>query len=218
MLYIGIVRIKVIEKYENQFANFIQSEMQQDFAHDLNHVLRVVKTAKSLCKREEAKLEVILPAAYLHDCFSFSKTHSDKAKSSQFAADKALAFLGSIEYPREYFHAISHAIVAHSFSANVQPKTLEAKIVQDADRLDALGAIGIARSIQVGTKLGVIFYNDEDPFCSHRKPNDRVHTIDHFYTKLLKLTGTMNTASAKIEAEKRTVFMKAYLEQLSTEI
>lgn len=208
----------MVEKYENQFVNFIQDEMQQDLAHDLNHVSRVVKTAKSLCKSEGAKIEVVLPAAYLHDCFLFPKNHSERAKSSQFAADKALAFLDSIEYPIEYFHAISHAIVAHSFSANVPPNTLEAKIVQDADRLDALGAIGIARSIQVGTKLGIGFYNDEDPFCRHREPNDRVHTIDHFYTKLFKLIDTMNTSSAKIEAQKRTVFMQAYLDQLSTEV
>ncbi|GAL13234.1 metal-dependent phosphohydrolase [Vibrio astriarenae] len=63
------------QQYEPQFLNFIQQEMQQDIAHDINHVLRVVKTAKVLCDREGANLEVVLPAAYLHDCFSFPKNH-----------------------------------------------------------------------------------------------------------------------------------------------
>ncbi|PSU36516.1 phosphohydrolase [Photobacterium lutimaris] len=192
--------------------------MQQDLAHDMNHVFRVVKTAKTLCEREEASLEIVLPAAYLHDCFSFPKNHPERAKSSQVAADKAVEFLASIGYPSQYFEAIHHAIVAHSFSANIKPETLEAQIVQDADRLDALGAIGIARCIQVSSNLGVSLYDAQDPFSTGRELNDRKYTIDHFYTKLFKLKDTMNTVSAKVEAEKRTHYMEAYLEQLGTEI
>lgn len=205
-------------KLENQFVEFIQAEMQQDLAHDMNHVFRVVKTAKTLCEREEASLEIVLPAAYLHDCFSFPKNHPERAKSSQVAADKAVEFLASIGYPSQYLEAIHHAIVAHSFSANIKPETLEAQIVQDADRLDALGAIGIARCIQVSSNLGVSLYDAQDPFSENRELNDRKYTIDHFYTKLFKLKDTMNTVSAKVEAEKRTHYMEAYLEQLGTEI
>ncbi len=208
----------MVENYENQFLGFIQREMQQDLAHDINHVLRVVKTAKFLCEAERAVAEVVLPAAYLHDCFSFPKNHPHRSESSKIAADKALSFLSSIGYPAEFLPAISHAIVAHSFSANIKPETLEAKIVQDADRLDALGAIGIARCIQVNANLSVNFYSLDDPFCKQREPDDRLHAIDHFYNKLLKLSFAMNTVSAKLEAEKRTSFMQSYLEQLSTEI
>ena len=205
-------------KFEQHFVEFIQSEMQQDLAHDLNHVLRVVKTAKTICRSEGAQLEVVLPAAYLHDCFSFPKNHPERAKSSTIAAEKAVSFLASIGYPAEYFDAIHHAIVAHSFSANITPETLEAQIVQDADRLDALGAIGIARCIQVSSSLGVSLYDAEDPFSENRALNDRQYTIDHFYTKLFKLKQTMNTKSALVEAEKRTTFMKDYLKQLDAEI
>jgi uncharacterized protein len=208
----------VVEHYEHQFISFINAEMEQDPAHDVNHVLRVVKTAKSLCEMEGAKLEVVLPAAYLHDCFSFPKNHPDRARSSFIAAEKALGFLAVIGYPFEYHSDIGHAIVAHSFSANVYPQTIEAQIVQDADRLDALGAIGIARCLQVSTRLGIGLYDPEDPFCDVRAPNDRANTVDHFYTKLLKIAETMNTQSAKEEAEKRTAFMKQYLAQLSAEI
>jgi len=208
----------VSEKYEKQLLAFIQAEMTQDPAHDINHVMRVVKTAKMLCSQESAMWEIILPAVYLHDCFSFAKNHPERETSSMVAADKAINFLSSINYPREYFEGIHHAIVAHSFSANVKARTIEAKIVQDADRLDAIGAIGIARCFQVSATFGVPLYGSEDPFCTKRSPDDRRFTIDHFYVKLLKLADTMNTASAEREAQKRIDFMKVYLRQLETEV
>ncbi len=204
--------------YENQFIDFIKAEMEQDLAHDLNHVFRVVKTAKQLCHDEGAKLEVVLPAAYLHDCFSFPKNHPERARSSAIAAKKAIEYLQEINYPAEHYDEIEHAIIAHSFSANVKPKTLEAKIVQDADRLDALGAIGIARCVQVSCALDVELYSTQDPFCHHRDPNDKKHTVDHFYTKLFKLEHSLNTQAAQIEGHRRTSFMKAYLAQLADEI
>ncbi|WP_435236367.1 HD domain-containing protein [Psychromonas sp. PT13] len=208
----------MLKQFENQFFSYVKSVMNHDQAHNINHILRVVKTAKALCHDENGKLEVVLPAAYLHDCFSFPKNHPSRSQSSSIAAEKATQFLHSISYPNEYFIEINHAIVAHSFSANIPPTTLEAQIVQDADRLDALGAIGIARCLQVGTNLGIELYNSEDPFCHARTPDDSCYSIDHFYTKLFKLVETMNTDSAKIEAKKRVTFMKEYLRQLETEI
>lgn len=208
----------MVENYEAQFLSFIETEMTQDLAHDLNHVFRVVKTAKRLSEIEGACLEVVLPAAYLHDCFSFPKNHPDRAQSSLVASETALDFLVSINYPSMYYDGIKHAIIAHSFSANVNPMTIEAKVVQDADRLDALGAIGIARCIQVSTSLDVGLYDSEDPFCTVREPNDRQSAIDHFQSKLFKIAETMNTVSAKKEANKRTRFMKQYLAQLGNEI
>lgn len=208
----------MIEMHETQIIAFINKQMQQDLAHDLNHVYRVVNTAQALCLSEGAMVEVVLPAAYLHDCFSFAKNHPDRAQSSRYAADKAIAFLQSIDYATQFLPAIHHAIVAHSFSANVAPQSVEAQIVQDADRLDALGAIGIARCLQVSTSLGVSLYDVDDPFCINRQANDRLFAIDHFYTKLFKLADTMHTPSAKIEASKRIEYMKSFLAQLNTEI
>ncbi|GGB48632.1 HD domain-containing protein [Shewanella inventionis] len=208
----------MIEQYEDQLIEFIKIEMQQDLAHDIRHVCRVVNMAKSLCLSEGANMDVVVPAAYLHDCFSFAKNHPDRAQSSRFAADKAIAFLRNIDYPKTLLPAIHHAIVAHSYSANIKPQSLEAQIVQDADRLDALGAIGIARCLQVSTSLGVSLYHVDDPFCINRQANDRLFAIDHFFTKLFKLADTMHTESAKIEASKRIKYMKSFLAQLSTEI
>ncbi|MFA0540255.1 HD domain-containing protein [Vibrio sp. 10N.222.52.B7] len=208
----------MIKRFESQLLDFAQQEMTQDAAHDISHIKRVVKTAKVLCTQEQAKLEVVLPAAYLHDCFTFPKNHPDRAQSSQMAADKAVSFLKSIEYPASHLDEIHHAIVTHSYSANITPETLEAQIVQDADRLDSLGAIGIARCLYVGQSFDAELYNHEDPFAKQRDLDDKNYSVDHFYVKLFKLAETMNTESAKLEANKRTDYMRGFLEQLGAEV
>lgn len=207
-----------LNAFEPLFRNFIQREMTTDDAHDLSHVERVVNTATALCEAERAEPFIVLPAAWLHDCFSYPKNHTARHKSSQIAADKAVDFLREIDYPTEYLDAIHHAIVAHSFSANVTPKTPEAKIVQDADRLDSLGAIGIARTMMVSATFNAAFYHADDPFCEHREPDDKAFTIDHFYAKLFKLVEQLNTPAAKREGERRTQFMRDFLAQLRSEI
>lgn len=213
-----IVTNKTVTDFEPQFADFIKAEMTTDAAHDFNHVLRVVKTAKQLCEEEGAQAEVVWPAAWLHDCFTYPKDHPERKRSSWLAADKACEFLQCTGYPQQYLDAIHHAIAAHSFSAGIIPETLEAQIVQDADRLDSLGAIGIVRTLQVGTALQRTLYNPEDPFCESRRPDDRCVTLDHFRIKLLGLADTMNTDAARSEALCRTVFMESFLLQLKTEI
>ncbi len=207
-----------IEHFEPQLLTFISQEMVQDPAHDLSHVARVVKTSRALCALEGAKIDIVLPAAYLHDCFTFPKNHPDRAKSSLMAADKATEFLNSIGYPEQCLAEIHHAICAHSYSANIAPTTLEAQIVQDADRLDALGAVGIVRCLQVSASFGSSLYHVDDPFCHQRELDDKRYTVDHFYNKLFKLEAMMNTPAAKQEAKKRTDYMKGFLAQLQGEI
>ncbi|EGQ8011362.1 HD domain-containing protein [Vibrio parahaemolyticus] len=211
-----------LSQFEPLFLEFMQQEMQVDAAHDIEHVKRVVKTAKQLCDEENADIAIVLPAAYLHDCFTYPKDHPNRKQSSAIAAKKAIAYLESIQYPQHYHDAIAHAIEAHSFSANIRPNTLEAQIVQDADRLDALGAIGVTRciqvSIQVSTHFNAQLYNDNDMFAKERELNDKQFTVDHFQTKLFKIVDTMNTESAKLEANKRKAFMQTYLKQLHDEV
>ncbi|MCA2413742.1 HD domain-containing protein [Vibrio chemaguriensis] len=208
----------LLSQIESQFLEFMQQEMQVDAAHDISHVQRVVNTAKKLAMEEGADLSIVLPAAYLHDCFTYPKAHPNRKQSSIIAAKKAVAFLESIDYPRQYHDAIAHAIEAHSFSANIRPNTLEAKVVQDADRLDALGAIGITRCIQVSTEFDAQLYDNKDIFAQQRELDDKQFTLDHFQTKLFKIAETMNTESARREAQKRKAFMQAYIEQLHDEV
>ncbi|WP_220720939.1 HD domain-containing protein [Agarivorans litoreus] len=208
----------MIKNLEFQCQQFLQGLKTGDAAHNINHIERVVKLATYLCKQEEGKLEVVVPAAWLHDCVSLPKNHPQRRLASSLAADKAIDFLKSIAYPAEYLSEIHHAIEAHSYSADIKPISLEAKIVQDADRIDALGAIGISRCIQVGTGLQRPLYHRDDPMCESRVPDDSQYTIDHFFAKLLNIADTVHTTAAKREAEKRSQFMRAYLAQLSNEL
>ena len=208
----------MFSQYQQQCEAFIVANMKTDLAHDLLHVKRVVALATQIAKGEQAELNVVLPAAWLHDCLSYPKNHALRSLSSLHAADKAIIFLRSIDYPEQYLLPIHHAISAHSVSGGLVADTLEAKIVQDADRLDALGAIGIARCIQVSSQLQRPLYSPEDTFAVDREVDDKRFTIDHFYKKLLTLAASMNTEVGKEIALQRTRFMESYLKQLALEI
>jgi uncharacterized protein len=203
---------------EQSCKTFINSPSSGDSAHDLDHIERVVANAKTILKGETADPDIVISAAWLHDCVVLPKNHPDRKQASKMAAKKASDFLTAAGFPKSKIEAVSHAIESHSFSARIKPQSIEAKIVQDADRLDALGAVGIARCFLVGGQLGRPLYNPDDPFCESRNPDDLKWTIDHFYTKLFRLPETMNTENARKEALKRVEFMKNYLEQLKAEI
>ena len=207
-----------MEKIEKQLLEIIADQSDVDQAHDLTHVKRVVEMAKHLCFLEGANIEIVLPAACLHDCVLIPKNSDERKIASALSADRAIQYLEKFGYNSDYFKFIHHAIVAHSYSANVQPLTLEAKIIQDADRMDALGAIGISRCMQVGGSLGLQLYCHDDPFCVNRSLNDREYIVDHFYEKLLKIGKSMQTTSAKNEAMKRVDYMEGFLDQLKIEI
>ena len=194
------------------------SPAQHDTAHDLSHIKRVVGNAKKLAKSSAANLAIVIPAAWLHDCVSVAKDSPLRSQASSLSAKAAIEFLQLHGYHDDWLKSIEHAIAAHSFSAGIEPETLEAKIVQDADRLDALGAIGIARCLQTGVAMGSVLYDVDDPFAENRQAKDRISIIDHFYTKLLTLADTMKTAAGREEAELRTVFMRDYLSQLRREL
>ncbi len=204
--------------WEAYFEKFLREQPEGDAAHDLEHVRRVVHNAHQFAVEEGADLNVVLPAAWLHDCVMVPKDSQKRTQASQMAAETAVSFLQTIHFPSQYLDAIAHAIVVHSFSANIRPQTLEARVVQDADRIDALGAIGIARAFITGGSLGRPLYHQPDPFCQNRTPDDKLASVDHFYTKLLKLAASMQTTAGKHEAQARTRFMLAYLNQLAHEI
>ncbi len=189
-----------------------------DPAHDIHHIRRVVANAKAFSEQEGACAEVVIPAAWLHDCVSLPKDSPRRDQASRLAAQEAHRFLTAIDYPDRYLDAIGHAIEAHSYSAGIPAQTLEAKIVQDADRIDAIGAIGISRCLLVGGALNRTLYCADDPLCENREPDDGRYTIDHFYEKLFKLEPLLNTDAARQEARRRLAFMRSFLNQLAAEI
>lgn len=207
-----------LSELEKQCADFLKSLPATDSAHDLAHIRRVVANAKRIVANEDADVITVIAASWLHDCVTLPKNHPERAKASKLASRKAVDFLNALDFPADKLNAVAHAIEAHSFSAGIQPETIEAKIVQDADRLDALGAIGISRCFAVGGIIDRPLYNPDDPFCENRLPDDRKWTIDHFYTKLFKLAESMNTEAAKKEAHYRTSYMRSFINQLQQEI
>lgn len=207
-----------LELWEKRFAAHVASIEAADAGHDIEHIKRVVKSAKQFAHKEQADLWVVLPAAWLHDCVQVRKDSPLRSQASRMAADEAGSLLSQWQYPEVHHAAIHHAICAHSFSANIPCQTLEAKVVQDADRMDALGAIGVARTLLVGAQFGNPLTFHEDPFCYHRQADDQAAIIDHFYTKLLTLKDSFQTAAGQREAAQRHQFMLDFLHQLEQEM
>lgn len=188
-----------------------------DSAHDIAHIRRVEAAAIAIGTREGANLDVLLPAVWLHDLVNLPKNHPDRAMASRLSADGAGAILNAAGYPAADIPAVAHAIAAHSFSAAIPPQTLEAKVLQDADRLDAVGAIGIARCFAVSGALGRPLLHPDDPLCTQRAPDDAAYAVDHFFVKLLRLPEMMQTVTGKEMAQDRADFMRLYLDRLAAE-
>jgi uncharacterized protein len=206
------------QELQRECLAFAARHAAADPAHDLDHIRRVVKNAVYLTDFENVNSLVTLPAACLHDCVAVPKGGPLRAQASRLAAEAATAFLAALDFPANLLPEVFHAIEAHSYSAGIPPRTAEARVVQDADRLDSLGAIGIARCLLVGGHLERPLCAAEDPFCEQRAPDDRRFTVDHFYAKLLKLPATMQTAAGRAEAERRAGVMHRYLDDLRAEI
>jgi len=205
------IQTKLFDEVERRMA-------KNDPAHDFEHVLRVYRNAERICKKEKANPKLILTSALLHDIVSFRKSDKRSKTSSTKSSIVAKKILQKYNYLENEIKIITNAIESHSYSKNQTPKTLEGKILQDADRLDAIGAIGIARTFAVAGAENRSFYNMKDAFCLARKPDDQLWTVDHFYKKLLLLESKMNTKAAIIEAKRRTKIIKKFLTDFKKEI
>lgn len=196
----------------------IRAGLDEDPAHDLSHVRRVVHIAIKLAELEAAEAAVVLPAAYLHDIVNVPKNDPKRKQASRLAGEAAIQFLAREGYPEEYFENIRASIESHSYSAKIEPKTIEAQCVQDADRLDALGAIGVVRCFTVGTEIKRRFYHFEDPFAKSRSLDDLTYTLDHFYVKLFRIAETLTTKAGRLEGYRRLEFMKEFIKNFEREI
>jgi uncharacterized protein len=189
-----------------------------DPSHDFLHIQRVAATAMRFARDERADVMVVLPAAYFHDFVAIPKNDLRRTQASTLSAEAAALYLRDAGYPARHLDAIRHAIEAHSFSAGISTETIEAKVVQDADRLDSLGAIGVARCFTTGALMGIPFHHEYDAFGENRALDDKRYTVDHFFVKLFKIAETLQTATARVEGARRVAFMKDYLKQLRSEV
>lgn len=192
-----------------------------DSAHDVHHLDRVWANARAMLAAPEhagrADPLVVLAAAYLHDCVAVPKDSPDRPRASRLAAERAIGMLRGVGFPDARLAAVSHAIAAHSYSAGIPPESLEAEILQDADRLDAVGAIGLARTIAVGAELGRPLFHPTDPTARHREVDEVAWSADHLLEKIIKLPARMNTAAGRALAEHRIAIVHAFLAGLAEE-
>lgn len=206
-----------LEHWKDLFESYLCEHPFEDGSHDLSHFQRVWRLANRLASDGDDKL-VILAACYFHDIVSHPKDHPRRSQSSRDAALRAEQILLNLNFPKEKISNVKHCIEAHSFSANIQTETREAEIVQDADRMEALGAIGLARTFYVAGQMGSKLFCAEDPFATSRELNDKKFAIDHFQEKLLKLPSTMKTQEGRSEAEKRARVLTKFLDDLKVEL
>ncbi|MGZ3428299.1 MAG: HD domain-containing protein [Polyangia bacterium] len=187
-------------------------------AHDALHVGRVMASARRIATAEGADVDVCVTAALLHELFNHPKSHPESSRSGDVCAEHATALLREHGYDEAFTARVAYCIRVHSFSRGIFPETLEAKVLQDADRLDAIGAIGIARCFATSADMKRPFYAPDDPFCRTREPDDKQWGLDHFYKKLLRIGDGLHTATARAIAAERVAFMRAYLDQLEREL
>jgi len=194
-----------------EVCRLVESGLIDDAAHDLNHLHRVWQTAQTLLQdHAEADALVVMAACYLHDLVNLPKNHPDRSRASTLAAELAVAKLKEAGFPAEKLPGVAHAIEAHSFSAGIAPTTIEAKIVQDADRLDALGAVGLARLFYTAGRLGSALAHAGDPLGAARELDDKAHALDHIEVKLAILPATMQTAAGRRLGEERLQWLRQF--------
>jgi uncharacterized protein len=192
-----------------------------DPAHDFSHVLRVTENVRRIAAGEtldDADTRVAVHAAMLHELFNYPKAHPESHLSGDVCAEHAATALAELDYAQDFVDAVTVCIRDHGFSKGVLPNSTAARILQDADRLDAIGAIGVARWAATCAAMGTVFYAPEDPFCHTRMPDDKQFGVDHFYRKLLKIEEGLHTETARQLARQRGNFMRDYLQQLRDEL
>lgn len=210
------------QNWIDQTVAYVKSEQQgESSGHDWWHTYRVWKNAQYLASMEEGSNRIIIElAALLHDIADHKFHGGDLSVGPKVASE----WLQSLQVPAAIIDSVSHIIGALSFKgAQVkdQMESLEGKIVQDADRLDAIGAIGVARTFAYGGHAGHEMYDPSLSPTLHTSfeayTSEKSTTVNHFYEKLLLLKDRMHTASAKRVAEQRHQFMETFLTQFFQE-
>ncbi len=165
-------------------------------SHDSGHVERVVRLARYIAEMEGADVEVVVTAAKLHDIARVETAENHAIRGAKIAREMLS------DRDPEFVERVAHCIESHSFSSGVKPETLEAKVLSDADKLDAMGAVGVARAFLYSGERG----------------RSIEETLKHFEDKLLKLKGCLYTETARKIARKRHDFMLEFYERLKGEL
>jgi len=188
-----------------------------DPTHDTAHALRVAHWTLRLGGADVDAREAIA-AALLHDAVNPPKDSPERGAASVRSAEAARERLTALRFAADSVERICDAIRDHSFSRGAVPATPLGCALQDADRLEALGAIGLLRCISTGVRMGSAWFHAHDPWAEARPLDDASYSIDHFFTKLLTLPATMRTEAGRLEAERRVVFLREFMAHLGGEL
>lgn len=196
-----------------------EKQTKDDPSHDFQHILRVTNLAEKIAKDEEGDLDIVLPSALFHDSVVYLKNSPESKNETEESAEYAEKVLKELdEYPQHKIEEVKICIRQCSFSKGIIPDTLEAKILQDADRLEATGAISIMRTFSSGGQMNRPFYLPEDPFCKKINSIPFSSGIELFYKRLLLVEKGMYTNRAKDIAKRRTKFLEDFLVELKLEL
>jgi uncharacterized protein len=218
MHFSELVMDELLANWTPRLIAMASAANQDDGAHDLNHLHRVWQVARQLlASYPQADPLVVHAACYLHDLVNLPKDHPDRSQASRLAVQLGCQQLEQAGFPAAKLKGVAHAIAAHSFSAAIAPTTIEAMIVQDADRLDALGAIGLARLFYTAGRMGSALAHPTDPLATQRELNDRAFALDHITQKLARLPATMQTAAARQIGQTRLEWLYAFRETFVAE-
>jgi uncharacterized protein len=189
-------------------------------AHDFDHVLRVLALAEHLARIEDANVEIVHAAALLHDIARADEDETRGDDHAQMGADRARAILLARGATPEQADAVAHAIAAHRFRGSTPPQTLEAKILFDADKLDSIGAIGVARAYAIAGALNQPLWSPvaPDAVATRNQRNSNHSAVAEFVVKLSKVRERMFTASARKIADERHVYMANFFARLEREV
>jgi uncharacterized protein len=219
------------EKYQ-KIKEIVEKELSCS-AHDIEHVLRVYNLCLLLTKDEpDVDLDILKTAALLHDVARVKedKDNSGNLDHAILGAEMAEKILTDFNYSQDKIEAVKHCITAHRFRSGNEPKTIEAKILFDADKLDVIGSIGIARTYMIAGQLHQTIYSSIpiDEYIKDNltdgKSNGRIKTASkhapnlEFITKLIHVPDRLYTPKAKIIGEQRINFMKQFFDRLKREI
>ena len=207
-----------LKDWHRPITDIATRHLGADGAHDLAHLERVWTNARHLMEQHpEADRLVVLAACFLHDLVNLPKDSPERAQASRRSADLARAELAREGFPESLLDGVVHAIEAHSFSGGVTPDTIEAKIVQDADRLDALGIVGLARMFYTAGRMGAAIAHPSDPLGAQRTLDDKAFALDHIKVKLAQLPALMHTAAAREMAADRMRQLEGFRDAFAEE-
>jgi len=202
----------------SRLSDTVRGRLDDDPGHDLAHALRVALWTVGIGDPLGVDPREAVAAALMHDIVNLPKDSPERHLASERSEAVVRAELPAYGFAEDAVDRVAVAVRDHSFSRGAVPETALGRSLQDADRLEALGALGLFRCVSTGTRMGARYFADDDPFARERPLDDRAFSVDHFYAKLLGLPATMLTDVGRAEAVRRAAFLEMTLAQLASEL